>query len=642
MERLILGTAGHIDHGKTTLVRALTGVDTDRLPEEKRRGITVDIGFAALDLPDGTHFGVVDVPGHEAFVRNMLAGASGVDVALLVVAADEGVMPQTREHLAILALLDVRALVVALTKTDLVDPEWLELAVDDVRSVLDGTPWPDAAVLPVAATTGAGLDALRDALAAGAHHARERRRDDLFRMPVDRVFTVHGTGTIVTGTVWSGNVQCDAHLRLLPTGGKVRVRGVQSHGANAEEAGAGERAALALAGVDRSDVARGDVLVQGDAWEVADILTVLLTCLPAAPREIEPGQRVRVHLGTGEAMARVTLMGRSALAPGDTAWAQLRLEAPLIARARDRVVVRSYSPVTTIAGGIVAEPVAPRRGRLDAADTTRLQDVISGSPSAAVLAVSLLNAWRGVGRDALPVLTGIPAIDINDALATMTEVVLTPTRAFAREVRDEAARRTERAVDEWHRTQPLEEGCERDVLRRALPSRTHPELLHAAIEALVEGSRLRVDGALYARAGWQPEVSTAHEALVSSLRSVYRDAGLAAPAEGELPAELARNVDCHAVLRLLERQGELTAIQAGRWVSTQSLHAAIDTARASLAGRDTLGPADFRDVWGVTRKHLIPLLEYLDRTGVTERNGDARRFVEPVDQRPKPAARNRT
>ena len=230
MERLILGTAGHIDHGKTTLVRALTGVDTDRLPEEKRRGITVDIGFAALDLPDGTHFGVVDVPGHEAFVRNMLAGASGVDVALLVVAADEGVMPQTREHLAILALLDVRALVVALTKTDLVDPEWLELAVDDVRSVLDGTPWPDAAVLPVAGTTGAGLDALRDALAAGAQHARERRRDDLFRMPVDRVFTVHGTGTIVTGTVWSGSVQRDAHLRLLPSGSTVRVRGVQSHG----------------------------------------------------------------------------------------------------------------------------------------------------------------------------------------------------------------------------------------------------------------------------------------------------------------------------------------------------------------------------------------------------------------------------
>src|SRR5690606_17235866 len=441
MERLILGTAGHIDHGKTTLVRALTGTDTDRLPEEKRRGITVDIGFAALDLPDGTHFGVVDVPGHEAFVRNMLAGASGVDVALLVVAADEGVMPQTREHLAILALLDVRALVVALTKTDLVDAEWLELATEDVGTLLEATPWPDAPIIPVAGTTGAGLDELRDALAASAHGSRERRRDDQIRMPNDRVFTVHGTGTIVTGTAWSGTVQRDVHLRLLPADRNVRVRGVQSHGTASEIAGAGERTALALAGLERSDVARGDVLVQGDAWRAADILTVLLTLLPDAPRALEPGDRVRAHLGTDEAMARVTLMGNPRIAPGETLWAQLRLERALVTRARDRVVVRSDSPVVTIGGGVVAEPGAPRRGRLADDDAGRLRDVITGAAEAAIMACAGLHPWQGAERAALPITTGLPPRDVEAALPAMTDVAVSTTRVFTRAaVLDDAAR----------------------------------------------------------------------------------------------------------------------------------------------------------------------------------------------------------
>jgi len=626
MERLILGTAGHIDHGKTTLVRALTGTDTDRLPEEKRRGITVDIGFAALDLADGTHFGVVDVPGHEAFVRNMLAGATGVDVALLVVAADEGVMPQTREHLAILALLDVRVLIVALTKTDLVDEEWLELATDDVRSLLQHTPWPEAPVIPVGGVNGTGLEALRTALAGSAHLTRVRRRDDLFRMPVDRVFTAHGTGTIVTGTVWSGTVQRDAHLRLLPSERSARVRGVQSHGASAIEAGAGERAALAMAGLERSDVERGDVLVQGDAWATADILTVLLTLLPGAPRALEPGDHVRVHLGTGEAMARVTLLGATAIEPGETAWAQLRLERPLVARARDRVIVRSESPIVTIAGGIVAEPVAPRRGRLATDDAARLRDVIAGSVEAAVVACASLCSWQGTPRTALPVTTGLPPTDIDAVLPGLADVRIGATRVFARGVLDEAAVRIERAIDDWHRAQPLESGCERDVLKRALPPRAHVELLHAVIDDLVQRERVSVSGALYARAAWQPQVSAAHAVLLDAVRAIYREAGLAAPAEGELPESVAAHADRGAALRFLARQGELTAIEPGRWVWSEALRQGIDAARTTLASREELGPGDFRDVWGVTRKHLIPLLEYLDRTGVTERVGDARRF----------------
>ncbi len=628
MERLILGTAGHIDHGKTTLVRALTGVDTDRLPEEKRRGITIDLGFAALDLPDGTHFGVVDVPGHEAFVRTMLAGASGVDVALLVVAADEGVMPQTREHLAILALLDVRALVVALTKTDLVEDDWRELALDDVRALLARTPWPDAPVLPVAGPTGAGLDALRDALAAAARQARRRRRDDLFRMPVDRVFTVHGTGTVATGTVWSGSVRRDAHVRILPADRSVRVRGVQSHGAGTAEAGAGERAALALAGLERADVARGDVLVQGGGWRTGRILTTLLTLLGDAPRPLAPGQRVRVHVGTSEAMARVTLLGRPSLAPGETAWAQLRLEQPVVARARDRIVLRSYSPVTTIGGGIVAEPDAPRRGRLAAEDATRLERVIGAAAGAALAACAALDPWRGAAREALPVLTGLAPAEVDAALTGSPEVCVTPNRVFAPAVVAEASERIARAVDAFHAAAPLQPGCDRDALRRALPGQADPELLHAVLDGLLTSGRLAVSGAVYARPGWAPQVAGAHAALLDALRTTYAQAGLAAPSVGELPAAIGAHTDCAAALRLLERQGELVAIEPGRWVSGLALAHALDAARTALAGRDTLAPADFRDVWGVSRKHLIPLLEYLDRAGVTERVGDARRFAD--------------
>lgn len=628
MERLILGTAGHIDHGKTTLVRALTGVDTDRLPEEKQRGITIDLGFAALDLADGTHFGIVDVPGHEGFVRNMLAGASGVDVGLLVVAADEGVMPQTREHVAILALLGVRTLVVALTKADLVDDDWRGLATDDVRELLAQSPWPDAPVLPVSGVTGAGLDALRAALATAAHGARIRAREDLFRMPVDRVFTVHGTGTVVTGTVWSGSVRRDDQLHQLPRNANVRVRTVQSHGARAEQAGAGERAALALASIDRDDIRRGDTLVTGTGWAAALCLTVRIAVLADAVRPVRARQRVRVHLGTAEVMARIALPGRDEVAPGDVAWAQLRLESPLVARARDRLIVRSYSPITTIAGGVVVEPDAPRRRRFGAALEGLFGQLIGDAPvaPASLAALASLEPWQGAARPSLCVRTGLTPDAVAAALTSAADIVVTSTRIFAADSLVRAMHILVDAMDGWHAGAPLEAGCDRDTLRRALPKDAHPELLLAALERLVANGRIHALGALYARAGWEPVVSAHHAALLDAARDAYARAGLESPAASELPAPLAGHSDCAALLRLLERNGELVALEPGRYVGATALQQAVDTAQAALAGRGDLGPADFREVWGVSRKHLIPLLEYLDRSGVTERVGDVRRW----------------
>ena len=359
---MILGTAGHIDHGKTTLVRALTGVDTDRLPEEKRRGITIELGFAPLVLPELGTVGVVDVPGHEAFVRTMVAGAAGIDVALLVIAADEGVMPQTREHLAILSLLGVSLGVVALTKRELVDPDWLALVEDDVRATLAASPLADAPIIAVSALTGQGMPELREALREMLCAVPARRSDADFRLPIDRAFTVKGTGSVVTGTVWSGALERDASVRILPGGEQLRVRGLHAHGSAVPRVEAGDRAALALANIDVAALDRGAVVVQGSAWRATRVLRADIALLPDCDVELGPRTRVRLHLGTSEVGARLVVRD-VALVGGAHVPARLVLDAPIVARAGDRFVIRSASPVATLGGGIVTDPHAPVRAR---------------------------------------------------------------------------------------------------------------------------------------------------------------------------------------------------------------------------------------------------------------------------------------
>lgn len=340
-DSLVVGTAGHIDHGKTALVRALTGVDADRLEEEKRRGITIDLGFAHAKAADGRVIAFVDVPGHEGFIRNMVAGVSGIDAALLVVAADEGVMPQTREHMAILEFLGVSHAVVAITKADLVEPEWLELVREEVREALASTPLAQAPLHAVSSRTGEGLESLRERLGElidPAHRARAATRDDLFRMPVDRAFTVHGTGTVVTGTVWHGTLATEQEVRVLPSDHTARVRGLQRHHEAVGHIHGGQRAAVALAGVEHAAVARGSALVVGEAWQPSTILTARLATLPSAV--LRQRDRVRVHVGTAEIMARVALLQDEPIDAGG-GLAQLRLERPCVARAGDRVVLRS-------------------------------------------------------------------------------------------------------------------------------------------------------------------------------------------------------------------------------------------------------------------------------------------------------------
>lgn len=626
MPHLVLGTAGHIDHGKTALVRALTGIDTDRLAEEKRRGITIDLGFANLRLPNGQELAVVDVPGHEAFIRNMLAGATGIDIVLLVIAADEGVMPQTREHLAIVDLLGVRRGVVAVTKVDLVEPEWLDLVLEDIRAALVDSSFADAPLVPVSARTGAGLDALTAALADAAATVAPRNDDDLFRLPIDRVFTIRGTGTVVTGTVWSGRLRADAAVRVLPHDLPARVRGAQVHGRDVADVAAGQRAALALAGVERDQLRRGDVIVADDAWSASTRLTALVRVLHGSPRPLRTRQRIRFHLGTAEVMGRLVPLDAGEIAPGSAAWAQLRLEAPVVARAGDRFVLRSYSPVTTLAGGIVAEPAAPARRRFAPDERDALADIVAAAPDAAIAARARLAAWAGVTPARLAIETPVSPARTAALLRERAapDVALAAGRIFSTSIVREASEIVHQAVADYHRREPLRPGIDREELRRALPPRAAPGLADDIVAAALADGTFRSHDGLVALASFRPTLSPDQQRARDDLLRLLQEAGLSPPPLPDWPPDLRGRPDFWPLLKALERERQVVALGPELYVVPSVLEDAAAAVRRTLAGRGPLGPAEFRDCIPVSRKYLIPILEYFDRTGVTQRVGDQR------------------
>jgi selenocysteine-specific elongation factor len=625
---VILGTAGHIDHGKTTLIRALTGVDTDRLKEEKERGITIELGFAELARGQGARFGVVDVPGHEAFVRAMVAGAAGMDVVLLVVAADEGVMPQTREHLAIVELLGIEQLVVALTKCDGVDPEWLELVHADVAELLETTPYRGAPRVETSAVTGAGLDELTAELFRAAERVHPADPDDLARLPLDRVFTIQGTGTVVTGTLWTGTIESGARVRILPGDQDARVRALQVHGRDVATAHAGDRVAAGLAGpgVDRESVLRGNTVVTHGAWRPTWMLTARVRLLPDTEWSLEHNQRVHVHLGTSEVLARCALLEGAPLRAGQAGWVQLRLEVPLLARARDRFVIRAYSPVTTIGGGRVAECLPPKRNRLDAAEEGALDAVLDGSDHDAVHAYLRLTGWSGAALDELPIHVGLSPDRVGAALATLEAEALlrTSERAFSAQIRDEAEGLLLSEVSKRHAADPIRPHVPLSALRTAIPAWAPKDLADAVVEKLVGAGRLELHEGGVRSPGHEPFLTSAQEDAMARLQALLLEGGLAPPFIEELPAELRDRPDFWSLVQRLEGLGVVRQVADGLYVACGHLEEGAHRVREALGGRSRLGPADFRDPLPVTRKHLIPLLNYYDGVGTTVRSGEGR------------------
>jgi len=610
---MIVGTAGHIDHGKTALVRALTGIDTDRLPEEKRRGITIDLGFAPLDLPNVGVAGVVDVPGHEAFVRTMLAGATGIDLALLVIAADEGVMPQTREHLAILGLLGIRGGVVALTKSDLVEPDWLDLVRLDVADVLAGTAMADAPMVATSVVTGAGLPALREALAAAAADVSARRDDDVFRMPIDRVFTIRGTGTVITGTVWSGSIGRDDVVRVMPDDKTVRVRGLQAHGTAIDRAKPGTRLAVALAGIDHDALTRGAVLVSEGGWHASRVLRADLTLLGNTVAALSPRASVRFHLGTTEVGARVVTPG-GALSPGETKPGRVVLDAPVVVRAGDRFVIRGGSPVSTLGGGVVVDPhPAHRRAR----PWTAQHDSFD-----ARLSLALREAGgEGLGIADLPVRLGASPSDVAACLEKHKDVLRIGARIFDRAYRDQLVSSLAEAVARHHHRNPLDAGVLLQTIRARVVGRS--ELLDDAVRtAVMSGHHETIENGLVRRTGWRPTLSNDQTDLKATLAGALRTAGPEPPSLGELSA--AHGPSVVPIIRMLEREGTIVPVESDRYYDAGALTALVDRLRNGMIGGREYTPSELRDVIGLSRKYLIPFLEYCDRRGITERRSTGR------------------
>lgn len=645
MRHVIIGTAGHIDHGKSALVTALTGIDPDRLKEEKLRGITIDLGFAHLERGDLT-LAFVDVPGHERFVKNMLAGATGIDIVLLVVAADESVMPQTREHFDICRLLGLRGGVVALTKADLVDAETLELVRLEVGELVSGSFLEGAPVVAVSARTGQGLEALVEALAAAARAVPPRPAAGVFRLPIDRVFSVRGFGTVVTGTVAAGRVRVDDELVLLPSGRRVKVRGLQGHGRALLEAEAGQRAAINLAGVETGEIARGETLTVPGAFEPTRRLDAVVELVPSA-RPLRHGARVRFHAGTSERLGRVALSRVVAgpgvavepaaeIPPGGRAHVRIRLELPAVLTRGDRFILRAYSPPVTVGGGVVLDPHPPRGAiraeagrrrfaRLDPGDRPiEAPDVLErvavemiAERGAAGLSAAALGHRLGLEPDALRRLTQRLAEDglvcpVADGFVS-ADVVARAGRALVEQ------------VAEYHRAQPLSDGLPREEAREKVFARAHPALFETVVRRLGEAGEI-VGRERLALPTHRVAASDEEERLRGRVEDVFRRAGLRPPDLAAAAAELGlAPAEIDRVARWLLRSKQLVK------VDTLVFHAAaLDALKREVRGLKAGGAearldvAWFKARFGVTRKYAIPLLEYLDRERVTRRVGEVR------------------
>ena len=639
---IVMGTAGHIDHGKTSLVRKLTGIDCDRLEEEKRRGITIELGFAFCDLPGGGRLGIVDVPGHEKFVKNMVAGASGIDFVMLVVAADEGVMPQTREHLEICSLLGIRHGLVAVTKIDMVDPELLELALEDINDFLKGTFLEGAPLFPVSSHTGEGVDALRDHIIAQEKQLAPKRRTDLFRLPVDRVFTLRGHGTIVTGTMISGTVKVGDALELLPRGLATRARSLQSHGETVEVAESGHRTAVNLQGIDVDDVQRGDVLALPGTLFPADRWLVRLTCLGSTTRALRHRAETHFHHEAREVAARLYFFDRDRLAPGETALCEVRLAEPLVGVFGDHCVIRAFSPLRTVAGGVVLKPLKADLRRRDATPSVieTLLGLEEASDEDRVRIQIEMAKGHGATLAELSVLTNLDSRRLDKVLQGLSGkgrifcfdreekgyVAAETTALLAQQCLDVA--------EAFHKKEPLKQGMARGALLSGSTGKVgwsrniSPKLAHFTVERLLRSGALLAEGDIIRTATHTVSLKSDQAGMRDGLLKAHAEAGFTPPNLKDVLEALGVDAKSAApVLKLLCEEGSLIKVKDGLYFHGPIIQELKNRMQHWFTSHDDLDPAGFKELsGGLSRKYVIPLLEYFDRERVTIRVGDKRQF----------------
>lgn len=628
-KNVIVGTAGHIDHGKSALIEALTGTHPDRLAEEKQRGITIDLGFAFLEEA-GARIGFVDVPGHERFVRNMLAGAGGIDLVLFVIAADESIKPQTREHFDICRLLGVRGGVIALTKVDLVERDVVELVRLETEEFVRGSFLEGAAIVPVSAKTGEGVSRLKEELLSAASGISGRDAARHFRLPIDRAFAMKGFGTVVTGTLISGSVGRDDEVELFPAGRRLRVRGVQSGGRMAERAQAGQRTAVNLAGIDHGEIRRGMTLAAPGHFQTTKRLDARVHLLSSA-RKVKNRARVHFHQGTTETIAEVLPIGAGEAVPGGSAFAQLRLQDPILVLPGDRFILRQFSPVITIGGGVVLDAHAPRHPQREGGVAAFLETLQRGE-AGQILEALAARASQGLTLGEIVSRTGwleseagreAAALEAAASVRIVSRepLVLVPAATFAALLEKMGAE-----LDRFHGANPLVPGISREELRSRGAPKSRPEVFRAALEELAAKGKLELAGELVKRAGAQVSLQPEEARAKEQIAAAFADAGLAVPALKEVLAKLpVETWRAEKLLRLLLRDRTLVRVTPELVFHRKALEDLRTHLREyKQARQERISVAAFKELTGISRKYAIPLLEYLDRERVTRRAGDER------------------
>ncbi|MEN8246547.1 MAG: selenocysteine-specific translation elongation factor [Thermodesulfobacteriota bacterium] len=633
MKQIILGTAGHIDHGKTSLIKTVTGVNTDRLKEEQARGITIELGFASMDLPGGWHLGIVDVPGHEKFVKNMVAGATGIDMVAMVIAADEGVMPQTREHMEICALLGIQHGLIALTKTDLVDEEWMELVIEDIRDFARGTFLEDCPIVPVSSVTGEGIQAFVDALDTLSAAVPERAVTNLFRLPVDRVFSMKGFGTVITGSLVSGRVKVGDTITIYPSMISSKVRGIQVHNESVEKAGPGMRTAINFQGLEKASVNRGEVISTPKSLKPSYMVDVSLHFLKSNKKPAKNRTKVRFHTGTSEVFGYLVLLDREELPPGEDIVAQLRLDTPVSLVRDDRFVIRSYSPVRTIGGGKVLNPVPQKHKQFQPDVVDGLQGLIN-SPPEWVVSFHVQDAdVAGVTFADLVIMTNLPEkklASITQGLSSTREIIQIDkdTRLFVHKNVFEALQGNIAAfLEKYHQANPLKAGMSKEELKSKFPMQAADKLFRAVMNQMLKADTIVQEGEVVKLAGHKVSLGFDQESFKEKVLDIYRKSGLTPPYFKEVTKTL--DVDpavAKDVLMLLVSEGTMIKAKEELFFHVEPYEGLKKRLVDFLTANEEITTPQFKEMTGVSRKYIIPLLEYFDAKNVTIRVGDSRKL----------------
>ena len=629
MKQIILGTAGHIDHGKTSLIKALTGIDTDRLKEEKERGITIELGFAHLKLPGGKLLGIVDVPGHEKFVKNMVAGATGIDLVALVVAADEGVMPQTREHMEICSLLRIKYGVVVLTKVDMVDADWLGLVREDVSEYLKESFLADAPIVEVSAVTGQGIEDFIKVLDEVVQGIPEKDTGHIFRLPIDRVFTMKGFGTVITGTTISGVIHTGDEVTVYPEGVSSRVRGIQVHNEDVSEVRSGLRTAVNLQGVERAAIERGDVLAAKGSLRATRLVDVTLEHLPSAPRKLKNRAKARFHSGTCEIIATVVLLDREQLEPGESCLAQIQLDEPTAVLKGDRYVLRSYSPVRAIGGGEILHPLPLRKKRFVEKSISDLKLLHKGDAKDVLETFVSMSRTKGVEEAELSFLANMGTKKLSatlQALKTERKIIAYDRERGALIHADTLSKAVSELIEtlsEFHRDSPLKPGLSKEELRTRTVGAVNPKLFAYMLNRLSQDGEIAVEMDTVRLKSHKVVLAEDQEKTKRQIQEIYEKGGLQPPYFKELKEKLPEKTATE-VLDVMCKEGVLVKVKEDLFFHAHAIEELEKRLVAFLKDKGEMTTSEFKDLTGASRKYTIPLIEYFDKKQITVRVGDNR------------------